>query len=72
MCHRVASDWFSPGPGDFILAGPLGGVLEAEKPEPLGVLGVVVLDGAAERDPLVLHSGERDDHHQRSADCVVN
>lgn len=34
--------WFTPGPGDFVLDGPLGGVLEEEKPQPLDVLGVVV------------------------------
>lgn len=48
-----------PGPGDLVLVGPLGELLEEEevtKPEPLGILGVVVFWGAAEREVLDLHS----------------
>lgn len=53
---KPSSPWFTPGAGDLVLGVPLGGVLEDEKPELLGVLGVVVFGGTGERDPLTLHS----------------
>lgn len=52
--RAAVSLWFIPGPGDFVLDRPLGGVLEEGKP--LGVLGV--FEAVAERDALALHSGE--------------